>query len=46
MRATGAVPVPQMLTYLALGAVTGVVASTVPAMRAARLKVLAAIAYE
>jgi putative ABC transport system permease protein len=43
---TFSLPVPQMLTYLALGAVIGVIASAVPAMRAARLKVLAAIEYE
>ena len=39
-------PGPQLLTYLVIGAVIGVIASAVPAMRAARLKVLAAIAYE
>jgi putative ABC transport system permease protein len=39
-------PWAQLLTYLALGAVVGVIASVVPAIRAARLNVLAAITYE
>lgn len=39
-------PWGQLLVYLALGAVIGVVASVVPAIRAARLNVLGAIAYE
>jgi putative ABC transport system permease protein len=40
------VPWGQLLVYLALGAVVGVIASVVPAVRAARLNVLEAIAYE
>jgi putative ABC transport system permease protein len=43
---TIAVPWTQLLVYLALGAVVGVIASVVPAIRAARLNVLNAIAYE
>jgi putative ABC transport system permease protein len=39
-------PWGQLLIYLALGAVIGVIASVVPAIRAARLNVLGAIAYE
>jgi putative ABC transport system permease protein len=39
-------PWTQMLTYLVVGAGIGVVASVVPAIRAARLNVLSAIAYE
>lgn len=39
-------PWVQLLTYLALGAIVGVIASVVPAIRAARLNVLAAITYE
>jgi putative ABC transport system permease protein len=39
-------PWAQLLTYLALGAIVGVIASVVPAIRAARLNVLAAITYE
>jgi putative ABC transport system permease protein len=34
------------VTYLVVGAVVGVIASVVPAIRAARLNVLTAIAYE
>lgn len=41
-----ALPWGQMLTYLVLGVVIGVLASVVPAIRAARLNVLNAIAYE
>jgi len=41
-----AFPWSLMVTYLIAGAVVGVVASLVPAFRAARLNVLAAIAYE
>jgi putative ABC transport system permease protein len=40
------VPWGQMAVYLVLGAVIGVVASVLPAVRAARLNVLTAIAYE
>ncbi len=40
------VPWGQILVYLALGAVIGVIASAIPAIRAARLNVLDAIAYE
>jgi putative ABC transport system permease protein len=40
------VPWAQIVVYLALGAVVGVIASVVPAIRAARLNVLNAIAYE
>lgn len=39
-------PWGQMAAYLVLGVAIGVVASVVPAVRAARLNVLAAIAYE
>lgn len=39
-------PWGQMAAYLVLGIVIGVVASVAPAVRAARLNVLAAIAYE
>jgi putative ABC transport system permease protein len=39
-------PWGQLLTYFALGLVIGVIASVVPAIRAARLNVLGAIAYE
>ena len=39
-------PWAQMLTYLALGASSGVIASVIPSIRAARLNVLAAITYE
>jgi putative ABC transport system permease protein len=39
-------PWGQMATYLVLGAAVGVVASVAPAIRAARLSVLAAIAHE
>jgi len=41
-----AFPWQQMATYVALAAVVGVVAATVPAIRAARINVLAAIAHE
>jgi putative ABC transport system permease protein len=40
------IPWAQLFTYLIVGAVVGVIASVVPAIRAARLNVLAAIAYE
>jgi putative ABC transport system permease protein len=40
------VPWAQMLVYLVLGSVIGLVASVLPAVRAARLNVLSAIAYE
>jgi putative ABC transport system permease protein len=40
------VPWGQMLVYLLLGALIGLIASVVPALRAARLNVLSAIAYE
>jgi putative ABC transport system permease protein len=43
---TFGVPWTQLFTYLIVGAVVGVIASVVPAIRAARLNVLAAIAYE
>jgi putative ABC transport system permease protein len=39
-------PWGQLLVYLALGLVIGVIASVIPAIRAARLNVLGAIAYE
>jgi putative ABC transport system permease protein len=39
-------PWTPLLVYLAIGAVIGVVASILPAIRAARLNVLGAIAYE
>jgi putative ABC transport system permease protein len=39
-------PWSQLLTYLTLGAVIGLVAAVLPAVRAARLNVLSAIAYE
>ena len=39
-------PWAQLVTYLALGAIVGVIASVVPAIRAARLNVLAAITHE
>jgi putative ABC transport system permease protein len=41
-----ALPWPEMGTYLLLGAVIGVIAAVVPAIRAARTNVLQAIAYE
>ena len=41
-----AFPWTLMLTYLIAGGLVGVVASVIPAIRAARLDVLAAIAYE
>jgi putative ABC transport system permease protein len=40
------VPWAQILIYLVLGSVIGLVASVLPAVRAARLNVLSAIAYE
>ncbi|GAA1032631.1 ABC transporter permease [Virgisporangium ochraceum] len=43
---TIALPWSQMATYLVLGAVIGLVAAVLPAIRAARLDVLNAIAYE
>jgi putative ABC transport system permease protein len=43
---TLALPWSQMGTYLALAAVVGVIAAVLPAIRAARTNVLAAIAYE
>jgi putative ABC transport system permease protein len=39
-------PWVQMVTYLVVAAVVGVVAAVIPAIRAARLNVLTAIAYE
>src|SRR5689334_18264074 len=41
-----ALPWSLMVAYLVAGAVVGVVAAVIPAVRAARLNVLAAIAYE
>ena len=41
-----ALPWNQMVTYLGLAAVVGVVAAVLPAIRAARVNVLRAIAYE
>ena len=41
-----ALPWTQMVTYLILAAVVGVVAAVLPAIRAARVNVLQAIAYE
>jgi hypothetical protein len=41
-----ALPWTLMAVYLVAGAVVGVVAAVIPAIRAARLNVLAAIAYE
>jgi len=41
-----ALPWGQMATYLVLSAVIGVIAAILPAIRAARLNVLNAIAYE
>jgi putative ABC transport system permease protein len=43
---TLALPWTQMVTYLALSAIIGVIAAILPAIRAARLNVLAAISYE
>jgi putative ABC transport system permease protein len=43
---TLALPWSQLATYLALAAVVGVVAAVLPAIRAARIDVLAAIAHE
>ena len=40
------VPGGQLLTYVVLAGIAGVVAAVFPARRAARLDVLAAIAYE
>jgi len=40
------IPVPQLLTYLVLAGLAGVLAAIVPARRAAKLNVLEAIAYE
>jgi putative ABC transport system permease protein len=40
------IPWASLLLYLALGAIVGVIASVIPAIRAARLNVLAAITYE
>lgn len=45
-QATVTVPWPQVAAYLAAGAVAGLLASAVPARRAARLNMLAAIAGE
>jgi putative ABC transport system permease protein len=39
-------PWGQLVTYLVIGLIIGVIASAVPAIRAARLNVLGAIAYE
>jgi putative ABC transport system permease protein len=41
-----ALPWSQMATYLVLAAIVGVVAAVLPAIRAARVNVLQAIAYE
>jgi putative ABC transport system permease protein len=41
-----ALPWQQMGTYVALAALVGVVAAILPAIRAARINVLAAIAHE
>jgi putative ABC transport system permease protein len=41
-----ALPWQQIATYVALAALVGVVAAVMPAIRAARTNVLAAIAYE
>jgi putative ABC transport system permease protein len=41
-----AVPWGQLITYLILAGVVGVVAAVLPAIRAARVNVLQAIAYE
>ena len=41
-----ALPWTQMATYLVLAAIVGVVAAVLPAIRAARVNVLQAIAYE
>ena len=41
-----ALPWAQLGTYLGLAAVVGVVAAVLPAVRAARINVLAAIAHE
>jgi len=41
-----ALPWTQMVTYLVLAGVVGVIAATLPAIRAARVNVLQAIAYE
>ncbi|HEX6870550.1 MAG TPA: FtsX-like permease family protein [Micromonosporaceae bacterium] len=41
-----ALPWAQMVTYLVLAAIVGVVAAVLPAIRAARVNVLQAIAYE
>jgi putative ABC transport system permease protein len=41
-----ALPWTQMITYLVLGAVIGLVAAVLPAIRAVRLNVLEAISYE
>jgi putative ABC transport system permease protein len=41
-----ALPWSQMITYLILAGLVGVLAAVLPAIRAARINVLAAIAYE
>jgi putative ABC transport system permease protein len=41
-----AFPVTEMVTYVVLAALVGVVAAVLPAIRAARVNVLNAIAYE
>jgi putative ABC transport system permease protein len=41
-----AIPVPQLLVYMLVAAVAGVVAAILPARRAAKLDVLQAISYE
>jgi putative ABC transport system permease protein len=41
-----AVPVPQLLIYVLVAALAGVVAAILPARRAAKLDVLQAISYE
>jgi len=40
------IPVPQLLTYLVLAGLAGVLAAIFPARRAAKLNVLEAISYE
>ena len=41
-----AIPVPQLITYVVVAGVAGVVAAIVPARRAAKLNVLRSISYE
>jgi putative ABC transport system permease protein len=40
------VPLAQLVTYLLIGAVTGVFAATLPARRAAKLDILRAVTVE